>query len=691
MGESALGMGRSVARMQPMIWGTSQKSARTQGQRHVRGLGLRALVFGAFFCVSPVFTASAAPVPLPAPRAVATAALLKDDATPARAKAPLPVATPATSVPAADGSRYDGTVPGLPSMYSPLDKPAADALPQSAPIAGSAKIWSPEILSGTDRERYLKIFNVQRKANWKQADKLIAQLSDTRLMGYVLFDRYLHPHYRTTYAELRSWMAEYADLPDSGRIYKLALRKKTSKAAAPNRPQVRRFRQPTHVSYDDDDGDAPVFSEQFARVDATVRKIVREQKARDANNYLNQTTIRRSLSDVEYDKIRERVATSYFIENDNENAYLTADDIARRHGREVPLADWYAGLAAWRLERFDDAARHFERLARAGNISDWSRAAGGFWAARANLANRTPERVAEMLEIASGTGATFYGLLATRQLGGEPRFNWIEPKLDRAGFEALIKDQAVARAVALVQIGRLEIAEQELVRAHGWLDPSTDEALIALAATYKLPALELQAASAANLPQARLVNGAITLNAGLYPVPGYKPQNGFRVDRALFYAVMRQESKFRPDATSGAGARGLMQIMPATASIIAQDRSLASSNKDKLLDPSYNLTLAQNYIETLMASGEPRGNLFMLTTAYNGGPGNLSRWLDQINFKGDPFLFIESIPAPETRGYIERVVMNFWIYRSRLGQPSPSLDVSASGDWPIYDAFESVR
>ncbi len=691
MGESKLGRVDSVARMQPMIWGTSQIPALTRGHRNVRGLALRelglcALISAALLCVSS-FTASAAPVPMPAPR---TVALIKDDATPARAKAPVPVAAPAGVSAAVEGS-YDGTVPGLPSMYSPLDKPAADALPQSAPIAGSAKIWSPEILSGTDRERYLKIFTVQRKGDWKQADKLIAQLSDTRLMGYVLFDRYLHAQYRTSYAELRAWMAEYSDLPDSGRIYKLALRKKTSKAAAPNRPQVRKFRQPTHVSYDKDDGDVPVFSEQFARVDATVRKIVREQKARDALTYLNQTTIRRSLSDVEYDKVRERVATSYFVENDNENAYLTADDIARRHGREVPLADWYAGLAAWRLERFDDAARHFERLARANNVSDWSRAAGGFWAARAYLANRTPERVAEMLEIASGTGATFYGLLATRQLGGEPRFNWIEPKLDRAGFEALIRDQSVARAVALVQVGRRDMAEQELMRAHGWLDPANDEALIALAASFKLPAVELQAASAANLPQARMINGAITLNAGLYPVPGYKPQNGFRVDRALFYAVMRQESKFRPDAMSGAGARGLMQIMPATASIIAQDRSLASSNKDKLLDPSYNLTLAQNYIETLMASGEPRGNLFMLTTAYNGGPGNLSRWLDQINFKGDPFLFIESIPAPETRGYIERVVMNFWIYRSRLGQPSPSLDVSASGDWPIYDAFESIH
>ncbi|MDO8289950.1 MAG: lytic transglycosylase domain-containing protein [Parvibaculum sp.] len=636
---------------------------------------------------------AAAPVPLQSPLTKTAGAAPAKRAASVPALRPAIIEAPADAADAADAADDEAIAAQMPQMYSPLSPPIASSMPQSAPLSARAKIWSPEVLSGADRERYLRIFAAQKKGNWKVADKQIAALADKRLMGYVLFERYLHPKYRTTYSELRGWMAEYSDLPDATRIYKLALKKKTRKAAAPARPQVRKFRQLTSNNYnaEADDGDGAAFSEQFARVDERVREIVRSQKARDALIYLNQTTIRRSLSDVEYDKARERVAASYFIENDNENAYLTADEIARAHPRDVPLADWYAGLAAWRLERFDDAARHFEKLARANYVSDWTRAAGGFWAARSYLAARAPERVTEMLELSSDTGATFYGLIASRQLGRDLKIDWVEPRLDQAGYEALVRDAAVARAVALVQIGRRDAAEQELVRAHGWLDHSTDEALIALAATFKLPAVELQAASSADLPQARLRNGAIALNAGLYPVPNYKPKNGFRVDPALFYAVMRQESKFRPDATSGAGARGLMQIMPATASLIASDRTLAGGNKDKLLDPSFNLTLAQNYIETLMASAEPRGNLFMLTSAYNGGPGNLSRWLDEINFKGDPFLFIESIPAAETRAYIERVVMNFWIYRARLGQTSTSLAVSASGDWPVYDAFETPR
>ncbi|MGV8998487.1 MAG: lytic transglycosylase domain-containing protein [Parvibaculaceae bacterium] len=629
---------------------------------------------------------AAPPVPLASPLKVGAA----ESAKPAKR---IVVKAKAEDVAATDDIASDetpnGLITGMQPMYSPLSPPIATSTPQSAPIPARAKIWSPEILSGADREHYLKIFAAQKKANWKIADKEIAALSDKRLMGYVLYDRYLHPKFRTSYADLRGWMAEYSDLPDAGSIYKLALKKKTRKAAAPARPQVRKFRQLASIDYGPDADDQPSFSGQFAKVDARVREIVRTQKARDAVIYLNQTTIRRSLSDVEYDKARERIAASYFIENDNENAYITANEIANDHARDVPMADWYAGLAAWRMEKYADAANHFERLARATYVSDWSRSAGGFWAARSYLADHKPERVTEMLEIASDTGATFYGLIASRQLGRPLKIDWTEPRLEQAGYEALVQDAAVARSVALVQIGRRDLAEQELVRAHGWLPASTDEALIALAATFRLPAVELQAASGADLPQARLRNGAIALNAGLYPVPNYKPKNGFRVDPALFYAVMRQESKFRPDATSGAGARGLMQIMPATASLIASDRSLANAQKDKLLDPSFNLTLAQNYIETLMASAEPRGNLFMLTSAYNSGPGNLSRWLDQINFKGDPFLFIESIPASETRSYIERVMMNFWIYRARLGQPSQSLDVSASGDWPVYDAFET--
>ena len=83
-------------------------------------------------------------------------------------------------------------------------------------------------------------------------------------------------------------------------------------------------------------------------------------------------------------------------------------------------------------------------------------------------------------------------------------------------------------------------------------------------------------------------------------------------------------------------------------------------------------------------------DLFRLTTAYNGGPGNLMKWQRRMDFDNDPLLFIESLPARETRLFIERVLTNFWIYRARLGQPAPSLDATAAGDWPGYAALDGT-
>jgi len=553
---------------------------------------------------------------------------------------------------------------------------------RAAIVSDQAKIWSPEILSGTDREDYLAIFAAQKRGDWKKADQLIAKLEDKRLMGYVLADRYLHPRYVSKYAELRSWMAKYANQPGAERIYTLAMRKRPGGAAAPERAQRQRFRQIPR-SGSDSRGD---FSERFRQVDQTIRTYVRDDKAAAAEAFLERSA-RAGLTRAEYEKVRERIAASYFVENDNENAYRVASEIAASYNREAPMGSWYAGLAAWRMERYDDAARHFEKLAKSGTVSGWTRAAGGFWAARAHLADRKPQRVTPLLELAASTGANFYGLLAARQLGRDIKFNWVEPTLDQAGFQALIADEAVARAVALVQIGKRDLAEMELIRAHGWLDPSLDQPLLALTTSFRMPAVTLQVANASNL-EARSEGGSFIINAALYPIPEYRPQDGYRVDRALLFALMRQESKFRPDAQSPAGARGLMQIMPATASLITRDATLKGKNKDRLLDPSFNVALGQQYLEKLMGNGDQCDNLFTLATAYNGGPGNLSRWLVNINFKGDPFLFIESIHAPETRAYIERVLTNFWIYRDRLGRPSKSLDATASGTWPVYGGME---
>lgn len=551
----------------------------------------------------------------------------------------------------------------------------------------------PALLSEQDKVLYRQIFAAQKLGQMTKAKKLQKKLSNDVLMGHVLFERYLHPTaYRSSYKELKSWMAHYHDHPGANRIYKLALRKRTRGSAYPDKPVRRQYRASQLSSYAVGSLNTRAYSRAYRRAAKKVRRYLRRERPTQALKYISKKSVRAHLNKVEYDTLRARISGSYFIEQRDAKAYYLAAEVAQRSRLKVPLADWYAGLAAWRLDKFEIAAGHFDALARARHVSDWTRAAGGFWAARAYVASREPAKVAEMLEIAAHTGATFYGLLAAQQLGNDPRFNWISPSLSPAGLQMLMNEPAVPRAIALVEVGQRGLAETELTRAHGRIDQGLDQALIALAESLRLPATQLQVAHSAYVPPS--YDGAHTpgdpyvMNAALFPLPTYSPSEGFEVDRALLFAFMRQESKFKPSAKSGAGARGLMQIMPATATHITKDRSLKRRNKDKLFDPSFNLSLGQKYIKQMLSYGKPYGNLFMVTTAYNGGPGNLNRWRRETNFKDDPLLFIESIPAAETRGYIERVLTNFWMYRDRLGQPTPSLTTAAEGQWPIYQPQE---
>lgn len=550
---------------------------------------------------------------------------------------------------------------------------------------------SPSVLSAEDIDLYQRIFSVQERGEWRQADRLVDALENDVLMGYVLYQRYMHPTaYRSRYNELRDWLSDYAEQPEAQTIHKLALRRRPAGASAPTRPAARVYRRAAHLQYAVAEGPRPDFSRNFRNAARKVRSLLRRERPTQALNHISQNSIRRGLNTVEFDTLLSRIATSYYIEHRDDRAYEEASRAARRNRAGVPLADWYAGLSAWRMGKYAIAADHFTHLSAAPNASDWTRAAGGFWAARAYIANREPEKAAPVLEIAANTGATFYGLLAAQQLGRDIEFHWVQPPLDPAGLSLLLANETVSRAVALVQVGRRADAEAELIRAHGRIDASLDHALIALAERLDLPATQLQVANAAYVPSSYGPDRYV-MNAGLFPVPDYAPDGGFRVDRALVYAFMRQESKFKPEAQSRAGARGLMQIMPATASHITQDRSLRRSGqagRDRLFDPAFNLTLGQKYIEELMSGGEPYGNLYQLMTAYNGGPGNLRRWLNNTDYQDDPLLFIESIPAPETRGYIERVLTNLWIYRDRLGQEIPSLQTAAAGQWPVYHSLE---
>jgi soluble lytic murein transglycosylase len=584
------------------------------------------------------------------------------------------------------------------AAHSPANA-AERPLPRDKPPAPEKVVHESQdpfdILSPDDVVLYRTAFDLQQSGEWGAADRIIARISDDVLMGHVLFQRFMHPtDYRSGFNELTSWMRTYRDHPGANRIYRLAQRRKPQGARGPVAPQI------AQLETDDDEGEAieltppPTNTYRSTRTRSRagrrqVRNWQRQLLQQIQRTILTKTekTLRSKksralLDDAETDQLMWEIAIRWYFRGEDEKAFRIASAAASRSREHVAIADWTAGLAAWRLGRYEAAEKHFEALALASKSSDWNVAAGAYWAARANLVNNNPEEVTRWLRLGARHPRTFYGLLSMRLLGEDIDITWELPPLDEARFAMVRENQGVRRAMALAQVGQQHLAEREIRQLVPGASSQNAEVLLAVAGHLGLPGAAIQLGFKTLDPASRYYDAAV------YPLPAWELEKGYSIDRALVFAFIRQESRFNTNAKSPAGARGLMQLMPRTASFVAKDRTLRINRLNELYNPQLNLDLGQRYLELLMGDKIVRGNLFMLAAAYNGGPGNLNKWQRQTNYADDPLLFIESIPARETRLFIERVLSNFWIYRLRLGQDVPSLDAVAAGHWPFYSALD---
>jgi len=561
---------------------------------------------------------------------------------------------------------------------------AASATPETA-----TEWTTPRVLSELDATRYRKIFALQEKRDWRRADKLIKKLTDERLMGRVLYQRYMHPTgWRSSYKQLSSWMKKYADQPGANRVWKLARHRKPANYRAPKRPigpRAAAYGLPTP---------APVYksSKRLNRAQRReksglarhVRRHLLRGQGKHAAKHLKEKSYRRLFDRTELDLMQGRVAAVIYRAGNSKRAYELASSAANRSRKHGAYADWVAGLAAWRLGDMSAAGRHFEAMLDVANESDRLIAGGAFWAARAALADRRPADVNRLLAEAAAHPRTFYGLIAARQLGADAPFSWTPPPLADGVLNEMLKNPTVGRAIALNQVGETQWAAREIRRLFAAADHHQRLSLLGLAGRIGVPSAEI------SLARAVLTGDGKAYDTALYPLPPWQPDDGFTVDRALVYAFIRQESAFNTHAKSKDGARGLMQLMPRTASFIGKDRSLRRHNRRNLFSPELNVKLGQGYLRHLMENKDVSENLVMLAAAYNGGPGNLRKWSRGIKGRADPLLFLESLPSLETRTFIRRVLGNFWIYRDRLGQKTPSLDAVASGAWPAYTPLDGI-
>lgn len=541
----------------------------------------------------------------------------------------------------------------------------------------------PHILSETDAQTYRQIFTLQSQAQMGGqiggVARLSQDLSDKRLMGHVLAQRYLHPTgYIARFRELKEWLKLYADHPQAAQIYALAVRKRGAGDTLPRRPVSAHKRvnpvQETVREYRTTIPRSKAGLQQAAVIKLHLKGLLKKDRPDEALDYLAREQTGRYLDKAEIDIAHQAVADAYFQIGRDQDALQLATETAQRNARVVPLAHWTAGLAAWRLGRVAQSAQHFAAMADMDSpyLGQGAKTAANYWAARANLAARRPQRVNYYLKAAAKYPQTMYGLLAHRQLGIALPFDWALPPMTENSLAAIAHQESLKRLLALHEAGQTILAENELQALHNGLGPENDRALLSLALTLKLPLSQISIAKTQNVQSKEWL-------AGLYPIPHWQPHGGFTLDPALLFAIARQESSFVAGAVGGGGARGLMQIMPATASFISHDKSLRGAGRNRLFDPEYNLTLGQRYIQHLQSTGA--GDLFSLIAGYNAGPAAVENWRRRANTT-DPLLFLESLPRADTRNYVQRVLADFWIYQHRMGVSGHSLDAVAAGGWP---------
>jgi len=534
-----------------------------------------------------------------------------------------------------------------------------------SPVAPSRQsrpgIHEPQ-LSEQEADRYRRIFELQDATDWAAADKLIAEVTDMRLMGHVEYQRLMHPSHKATYNELRGWLERYADHAGADKVYQLALKRMARGDRKP--PAPTRDGNATPSGSDDAYASDPrleVMAPGRAQRDHSINGSAEVAASEDNGPVLPANAV--------------TIPTS-----------ATVAPPARREPEppsSVRSGNWTAGMAAWKAGQNDKAAKAFQVLAQSESASPWDRAAGAYWAARSHQRAHRPAEATKWLEQAAQHSRTFYGLIARQALGKGDESDVHAPVLTRRHARILAEIPAGRRAIALVQTGRRDIAELELRRIDPRGDDMLQQAVVVLADLGRMPALAMRLGSVLSS-----ADGA-AYDSALYPMPPWEPNGGFTVDRALLFALMRQESRFDPTARSGAGARGLMQLMPSTASYVADKLTSDIGRKPDLYEPETNVTLGQHYVRYLMDQKGIENDLILTIAAYNAGPGNIESWRKRLSQIKDPVLFIESLPVAETRNFVEQVLTNYWIYQQRLGQPLPSLEAIAGGRWPVYMALDA--
>lgn len=362
---------------------------------------------------------------------------------------------------------------------------------------------------------------------------------------------------------------------------------------------------------------------------------------------------------------RRSLVRQIMREGDAQTAYALSRDHGLFEGSSFADLEWLAGYLA--LRKLGDPARalqHFERMREAVE-SPISLGRAGFWKGEA-LERLGRSDAARAAYAAGGQHQTsFYGLLAAERAGAGSDVALKGAEYFPAWQQAAFAQSDLARIVELaVKNNMLSLAEQFILALAEGADRTTLGQLGNFATDLGAPHLAVMLGKEA-------AGRGIVLPAHYYALHPMQ-EMALPVPMEMALAIARRESEFDPGVASGAGALGLMQVMPATAKEVAEGLGLGFEQSRILNDWRYNAELGAAYLATL--SERYDGNVVMISAAYNAGPSRPDRWMRE---RGDPRQgemdvvdWIEHIPFNETRNYVMRVAESLPVYRARLGKPA---------------------
>jgi soluble lytic murein transglycosylase len=353
----------------------------------------------------------------------------------------------------------------------------------------------------------------------------------------------------------------------------------------------------------------------------------------------------------------------------NRDEWKTAYQIARAHGLSsgpsFAEAEFLAGWIALRsLKDADAALKHFNRLTK-GVQSRTDKARANYWLGRTYAVLGDDANANAAYRRAAETPTVFYGQLAREKLGlGKTPIQIPAGKPSNAAQARVANDEVMRAFKMVAETGRKKEMNSFLWSIAGRFT-STDDMNAAASVVWD------EGGAPLTVRLAKLAGQRGTeIESWGYPIsalPSWRHM-GKPVERALVFGLSRQESEFDTNAGSPVGAQGLMQIMPGTAKLIARQHGVGYAESKLKRDPAYNVKLGAAHLGDLI---DNYGGSYILTlVAYNAGPRRSREWSamfgDPRSKDVDPIDWVETIPFQETRNYVQKVLQNTHVYRSRF-------------------------